>query len=82
MRTTEKTIHEKLDKFKRSLRQEWRFEVLAPLVSHVNKNETKSPKTHKLKFFKNPKQYFCEGTTENKFQEKLKKRFDGGVAFY
>ncbi len=41
VRTTEKKIQAKLGKVKSDLREDWRFEDLAPIGSHINGNEKK-----------------------------------------
>ena len=62
-------IQEKFRKFKSDLWEEQRFGDFAPIGSHVNNNEKKIVKNHKLKISKSQDSTFVR-TTEKKIQKK------------
>ena len=82
MRTTEKKIKKTLKGFKSDLREEERFEILAPIESHVKEDEKN---VLKFQFSKCQKSqpYFCEDHWEENSDKvrSFRLRFVGGVAF-
>ncbi len=74
-----RNFRKSLKGFKSDLREEYRFEVLTPIGSHVNENEKKKIlRNQKIFFFKNEKKmcgHMAQGKPQLKFERNLRNNF-------